>query len=277
MSNPLAELSILLNLHISQWTGEVSDTRALGAVAKAFKGNTDRDKYRKSLFISDPLGPIHKAAGRIRTHFYRKTLVWSDGGSRLVPSMDFQDFGKEHSGLVSEFEQYVDAFVSDYPELQEDAKNRKGDLYRESDYPSVDIVRDKFSVSLLALPFPDTNDFRIRAPEEVIAELRLQMDASLSEITNTVAGDIRARIHARLNMLRDGLASGKRFSQTLFDEMTLVTDMGYSMQEILPIRLIEAIDTLRADVLCFTADQVRNSESMKVAFIVKCDDLLKII
>jgi hypothetical protein len=275
MSNPLAEVSILLNLQISQWTGEISDRKALAAVAKAFKGDVSRDKYRKALFVTDALGPVHKAGGRIRTHYYRKTLNWADGGSRLVPSMEFRDFGREHSKLVSEFEQEVDTFVADYPEHKENAKDQKGDLFNEHDYPDIEGVRSKFSVKLIALPFPKTTDFRVQAPEEIIIGLRAQIDASLLEVQNTVGADIRGRIQERLTKLHDGLAGGKRFSQTLFDEIALVTDMGLHMEAALAPALNSVLLELKNNLLVVTADQLRNSESLKKTYIDRTRALLQ--
>lgn len=275
MSNPLSELSILLHLKISKWDAEISDQRALAAVAKAFHGNTASDKYRKSLFVDDPLKAVDKCAGRIRNNFYKWTLPWSDGGGRLVPSLDFRDFAREHAALVGDFDYEVNEFCIEYDEHKDRARRAKGDLYRDDDYPPVDEIRDRFGVSLQTLPFPSVADFRVEAPEEIITDLKQNMDATVIEVTNTVATTVQGRIQERLQKMHDALDSEKRFTKSLWEELRFATDTGRSLKDVIPEKLRGNIDLIEEHILAYTADQVRSSETLKSAIVVKSGELLK--
>lgn len=276
MSNPLAQLSLLLNLKIRKWAGEVSDQKALGAVAKAFGGDTHRDKYRKSLFVTDPLDPIDKCAGRIRLNFYKWTLAWLDGGNgRLVSSMDYRDFAVEHRALVNDFEQQVDQFILDYPEHKAAAKERKGDLYNEHEYPSQSELRDRFAIELTTLPFPDHSDFRVAAPESIIDELKRSMDESVDAVVHNVEADIRGRVSERVDMLRNGLDSGKRWSRTLFEELDFVVGMGLHMQEILPKKLGKDLAFIAEHITSADPAKLRHSDKGKATCLKACESVLK--
>jgi hypothetical protein len=276
MSNPLAQLSLLLNLKIRKWAGEVSDKKALGAVAKAFGGDTHRDKYRKSLFVTNALEAIDKCAGRIRLNFYKWTMAWLDGGlGRLVSSMDYRDFAVEHRGLVNEFEQEVDRFIQDYPDHKAAAKERKGDLYNEHEYPSQSELRDRFAIELTTLPFPDNSDFRVAAPESIIDELRRSVDESIDAVVHNVEEDIRNRVIERVGMLRDGLGSGKRWSRTLFEELGFVTNMGIHMQEILPKKLGKDLVFIQDHITSADPNKLRHSDTGKETCLKACESVLK--
>jgi hypothetical protein len=177
--------------------------------------------------------------------------------------MAFREFGREHSGLNSEFDQQVDRFVEEYPEHKREAYDRKGDLYRATDYPDIDEVRGKFGISLIALPFPTTTDFRVQAPEEIITDLRTQIETSLKEVHNTVALDVKTRIRDRLKKIHDALVSEKRFSQSLFDELALIVDMAEHMETALPNLLSHTLRGVKTELLAFSAEQIRNSDSLK--------------
>lgn len=276
MSNPLAQLSILLNLKIHKWGGEISDRKALRAVAKAFGGNTDRDNYRKSLFVTNPLSAINKSASRVRLNFYKWTWAWLDSGDgRLVSSMDFRDFIHQHRGLVNEFEQEADIFIQDYPEHQVLAKDRKGDLYNQNDYPSQADLRDKFSIDLTTLPFPDATDFRVEAPESIIEELKRSVDESINAVVHNVEQDITVRFSERLTLLQTGLDSGKRWSRTLFEELEFITNLGSHMETILPNSLGASLTFVKENILTFDPGKLRNSETQRILCLKYLASVLK--
>lgn len=275
MSNPLAELSILLHLKISQWDAQVSDKRALDAVAAAFKGDTSKDKYRKSLFVNDPLKGVARCASRVRNNFYKWTLPWQDGGGRLVPSLDFRDFQRQHASLVGDFDFEVNEFLVAYDDHKDMARSHRGDLYCESDYPSVDELQGRFGVALQALPFPSATDFRVEAPEEIIDQLRADVDRTVGEVTALVANNMQDRIQDRLKTLVEALNSEKRFTSNLFDELEFVVNMGRSLRDVLPERQRTTLSQIEDCILKFSPEQVRNSEALRAGLVLQGDEILR--
>lgn len=275
MSNPLSELSILLHLKISQWDAQVSDNRALAAVAATFHGDTSRDRYRKSLFVNDPLKGVARCAGRVRNNFYKWTLPWQDGGGRLVPSLDFREFQRAHTGFVGDFDFEVNEFLIAYDDHKELARSHRGDLFREDDYPTADELRGRFSITLQALPFPSSADFRVEAPEEIITQLRADVERTVGEVTATVSNSMQDRIRDRLKVLVDALDSEKRFTSALFDELNFVVNMGRSLRDVLPAPVRKSLDDIELGILPYTPEQVRSSESLRAYLVSEGDEILR--
>ena len=271
--NPLSTTSILLHLTISKWAGEVTDKSALVVVSKAFSSDTHNDKYKKSLFISDPLSLIDRCAGRIRNHFYHDTMSWLDQG-RLIPSRNFRDFAIAHKKLKNQFYEEVEKFIEAYPEHCELAKQNKGDMYLPHEYPSVEQVRQKFGITLTTLPFPTTKDFRVDAPEQIIEELKLEMENSLISVGTAVDTEIQGRLVTRLNMLLSTLTTGKRFNSSLLEELQFIIDMGNNLATTTSQKTKDVITVIEAHILAFTPEQVRNSQILQDNIVECCRALI---
>ena len=268
MKNPLVTTGIILNLNVRKWSGEVSDKKALRAVAEHFKSDTHNDIYRKSLFVNDPLALVDRVAGRIRNHYYAKTSPWMpDGQGRLIPSQGFQAYAAEYSPMKMEFYQEVDKFLDAYPEHIELAKERKGDLFMASEYPQIESVRNKFEIQLSTLPFPDINDFRIDAPEEVIQELERSMKESVARVQDIISVEINIRFVKRLEMLIKTLTIGKRFHTSLLTELLEVCNMADQLKETVDPALLVRMSTAKNTILCWSPLKIRNSETLQLEII----------
>lgn len=275
--NPLAKNSILLNLHLSMWTGEVSDRTALAVVAEAFDNSDVKDdRYKKALFIGDPLKQIKRANGRLRLHFYKETLPWLDGGNgRLIPSRSFRDFSLRHRELKDEFYQAVDEFIGKYAEHVELAKQNKKQLFHEDEYPDVSQIRERFAVNLGALPFPSAADFRVEAPEEIIKELQKSAQDSIASVSKTVETELKARIYARLDMIRLGLTEKSRFKNATFTDSAETVAMVRSLEECLSKTFLKLVARFERNILSLDPDEVRESQELQADVVKECEALLK--
>jgi len=275
MTNPLSTSSILLHCTISKWAAEVTDLKALKAVARAFSSDTNDDKYKKALFIGDPLKGIDRCAGRLRNHFYRWTLNWNEAGQgRLMPSRDFRQFAGEHKEHSTEFFKEVQLFIDDYDDHCQTAKEHKGDMYNPAEYPAVDVVQAKFDIQLITLPFPTTSDFRVDAPEQVIADLKDRIDSSILAVNGTVDTEINTRLDVRLGMLLKTLKIGKRFNKSLLTELGFICSMGRNIEATLTSNTINKIRIIETNILICNPDQIRNSQSLQDTLITICGKLL---
>jgi hypothetical protein len=273
--NPLANTSIILSLEIRKWAGEVSDTKALAAVAKAFNSDTHQDKYKKSLFVTDALALVDRCAGRIRNHFYYESVPWLDGGKgRLIPSRNFQAFALNHKKHVVDFETEVEKFLAEYEDHKAAAKEKKGDLFIEAEYPDTGELRERFGVTLGTLPFPTTEDIRLDAPSDVIEELTQGMNDSIARVGKVVNDQLQGRFKERLSMLIRTLRVGKRFNKSLLTELEFVINMAFNMDETLTDELKANMTLVKEKVLCFDHEQLRNSESTQEKVIEICERCL---
>ena len=275
MTNPLSTTSILLHMAISKWAAEVTDPKALKAVAKAYASDTKDDKYKKALFIGDPLKLVDRCAGRVRNHFYRWTLNWNEAGQgRLMPSQDFREFAGEHKVHSANFYREVQEFIDNYDDHCQTAKDHKGDMYNPEEYPPVAEVQAKFDIQLLTLPFPTTADFRVEAPEKIITDLKDRIDQSITAVNGTVDSEINARLSHRLAMLLKTLRVGKRFNKSLLTELGFICSMARNIETTLTTDTIYRVSTIETGLLNYDPERIRNSQELQDDMITLCGKLL---
>lgn len=275
MTNPLSTTAVLLHLTISKWAAEVTDLKALKAVARAFSSDTGDDKYKKALFIGDPLKAIDRCAGRLRNHFYKWTLNWNEAGQgRLIPSRDFRDFAGEHKELSAEFYAEVEEFLDEYDNHCQVAKDHKGDMYNSIDYPPAKIVRQKFDIQLITLPFPTTTDFRVEAPEAIINDLKDQIDRSIEAVNGTVDMEINMRLKVRIEMLLKTLRVGKRFNKSLLTELGFLCGMAENIKGALTEKTLLKVQVILSRICSLDPEQIRNSQALQDDLITLCGKLL---
>ncbi len=275
MINPLLNSSILLHIEIRKWSGEVSDKRALQIVAAKTGSDTHNDKYKKSLFVTDALATVDCCAGRIRNHFYYCTTPWLDGGKgRLIDSLGFQEFAVKHKLLKIDFYKAVEDFLDNYEDYKEEARQKKGEMFIEAEYPQLKDLNRRFDIILNTLPFPNTKDIRLDAPAEIIAELESSMADSISRITSVVSSQLEERFQTRLRMLIKTLRVGKRFNKSLLTELEKVIQMASNMKEAIDPSLLANMKTVTDEVLIYSPDEIRNSQSVQDILIEICEGVL---
>jgi len=174
--------AMLAAVHISVWTATKHDRKVSREVADQNGARERAGRYNKQLLMgASKLEELRSLAGQVRQHFYKVTLPWSDEGLRLLPSHFLFELKAKMREFEREFNEGVASFLSVYPEYIREARSELGGLFREEDYPSVEKLRDKFSIKLDVLPFPAGEDFRVEMSAEEQARMAREIDASAKE------------------------------------------------------------------------------------------------
>lgn len=267
--HPLAKTTVLAHLQVCRWSGEVKDKKAMAMIAQATRADVANDKYLKSLFASHPFADIELIAGRLRNHFYAASLPWLGGSTgRLIPTDRFEFFHEQYLQLREEFFTAVAVFIADYAKHKKQAKELKGELYNEEEYPPVEDLARRFDVILVVLPFPNV------AQTDATKELKDLMYDSLDITTLMVSSGIEARFVRRIKMLQKALQQGKRFNVSLLEELNSVIEMGLSLERTLPAKLVQRLKATDASILTFSAEEIRRSSSLREELITICGALL---
>jgi hypothetical protein len=140
------------------------------------------------------LEELRTFAGQVRQQFYKVTLPWSDEGLRLLPAHFYFDLTTEMRVFQHAFESKVEEFLALYPSYVEQVKPELNGLFREEDYPSVEKLRKKFSLSFEVLPVPTGEDFRVKMSEEERARVAREIDANVRQSLQRGTGDLWKRM-----------------------------------------------------------------------------------
>ena len=188
----LSNKALLASLTISQWAGRKHDKNATGTVETMYSTVGKVGNYSKKLLPgATELDDIQKHAQQLRMFFYEQTLPWCADGSRILSSKNYIDFTNEFRSKKSAFERAVSDFIYAYPRLLQEAKVKLGDLFRETDYPTTDMLRGAFNCEITFMPIPDVADFRV----EILDSERDSFLTRMTEVETAATRDCWHRLH----------------------------------------------------------------------------------
>lgn len=115
-----------------------------------------------------------------------------------------------------------------------------------------------YNVVLTKIPFP------------VLAT----MPATEKSAKRILSNELAERFACRIQMLLDSLTEEKRFYQSLLIELKALVVVGLYLKEEIDPKLLKRIEGANSDILCYSAEAIRRSTSLKEDIINICGALL---
>ena len=277
----ISNSSVLVELNISVWTANKLDRGATAKVTADNNATSSAAKVHKNLMEGTHLrNDIAALATAARAWHLARTLPWSDGGQRMLPTSLFLDYKQELNNYHARFDQMVDDFVQHYPALVQTAQNYLGTLFDPSDYPSADEVRSKFGFRLTFSPVPEAGDFRLDVSSAELTELATQYEDSFTRRLADAMRDpwerLRKTLVAMTEKLTDtGSDEKRRYHDSLVDNIKdmcgLLTHLNVTRDQKLEDARRE-VESMLADT---SIDLIRESAMVRAETKSKVDAILK--
>ena len=271
--------AMLVDLNMSTWTGrkldkKVSDEIDVSKGTKAKAGN-----YNKKLLAgSDKLEQIQKVVTAVRTWHYQQTLPWSDGGSRLLPMINFFDYKQTLNNFEKQFYDAVDSFLIEYPQLISSSAFTLGGMFDRNEYPTADDLRNKFNFKFVFIPVPDKGDFRIDVEQQAKTELQQQYEKYFQDKLNTAMKESWDRLHTVLTHISERLDytddSKKKFWDSTITNATDLCALLTGLNITKDPKLELAREMLEKALKGVAPDDVRESQAIRSSVKTKVDAIL---
>jgi len=205
----LSDRALLVQLNISTWSANKLD-KEISAETNAIKGvQQSAGRYHKSLLpMCDLLDDIKKKATLIRTKFYDNTLPWGVKGIQILPTANYLAFMTDFRKERAEYEQLVNRFVPEYPQLVVDAQRFLGAAYKPADYPEPHEIGDKFKMDMQVMPVPNT-DFRVNIADEELQRIHDEVEARVKQAAKGAMMDVWQRLYDKVKHLAEKLDDPK--------------------------------------------------------------------
>ena len=219
--------AVLVSYSVSKWSNIRTDKKVSREVAEKYGIDTSDGSYKKRLIDS----PLYKAitdAGQLgRDDYYSYTSPWSKGIA--VCSVNALDVLTDKiESAKTAFNDAVDAFVAEWPELVEARRVKFGDLFKAGDYPTGSEVRAKFGIDFNVMPLDRDGHFDDIA-EIVGTEVAQELAAKLSEQqTKQWAGAAKSawtKLYSALKHAHDSLSKGQRLHGSSLDNLQELSDL----------------------------------------------------
>lgn len=181
----LATSGILVNVEVSVWTGTKQDRDISDEVTQA--KNADRDAGR---FVKKLLAGVseHRAVLNDRQTWYnfveRETYPWS-GRWRFLPTPRIVNFMKQVEERNRKTEELKDRFRQVYTTAVANEAFVQGDMFKQSDYPSVDEVMSCFKVRVGTAEVP-VGDFRCEISNDLANDLAKHYEQQAKELVQDI-------------------------------------------------------------------------------------------
>jgi hypothetical protein len=268
----LSNRALLANLTISQWTGRKLDKIATDTVEINHKTEGKVGNYTKKLLPNArELEEVNRHAASIRAFFYEQSLPWHTDGARIISAKNYLDFINAFKIKKQAFDASVSEFITAYPTLMEKARLKLGDLFRETEYPTIEKLQNSFQCEVNFLPMPDVSDFRTEIleseKESFLAKMKqVEVDA-MRECWNrlfTVVDKAANRIADPSAILRDSLIENIQEICQLLPRLNISNDPAL---ESMRLNVEKTIAGISVDA-CREFPQVRDESAKKLADIM---------
>ena len=275
----ISNSAMLVDLNISVWTGRKMDKKVSEEVDASRGTKARAGNYHKKLLAgTDKLEKIQKIVSAVRTWNYNNTLPWSDGGSRLLPMKNFFAYKATLNNFEQQYNQAVDEFLQEYPQLVSTSAFTLGNLFDRGEYPDADSLRGKFGFKYVFCPVPDAGDFRIDVEEQAKAELQQQYKSYYETKLAEAMKDAWTRLHDTLKHLSDRMdytdENKKKFWDSTITNATELCGLLTSLNVTNDPKLEEARQKLEKALAGVEPEDIRESEAIRSNVKSKVDEIL---
>jgi len=246
------------------------DKQASEEVTHAKNANRGRAIVRKSLIDSSWHRQIKTIEGEARAYHRKKTMAWGDLGERLLVNQILAEYQHGMGEFDKQFWDSVDKFLAAYPADVARQQMELGDLFNESDYPSVEELRSKFRFRVTFDRLADVGDFRSDIQNTAMQEVAKQYEESMQAFINESMADFVERLTVPLANMSDKLdydEEGKprngHFKGTLVTNVLEIVDVMKAFNIVHNPQLEQVRQELRAALSGVTAEQLKQNDGLR--------------
>ena len=276
MSN-IQKLAVLTSVNISKWSAEIVD-RDVTAEVTAAKGAVKKGaKVTKSLFPgSTLLKEISDAADGARKANRNQTMPFAHGVF-LLPIKNLDRHQSVMETHKDNFDALVEDFLGKYENHRAAQQAKLGELFRASDYPPVQAVRDKFKFRVSYQVIPDGNqwdgmfdsvELEERMKREAEADLRQQFEDAQQHLWDRMH-DVLERVAtscAAYGTVVDPVTGKEKktgvFRNTMLDNVKELVDVLPFLNVTDDDRIAKHCEEMRTKIAAYSCDQLRENEAL---------------
>jgi len=256
------ESCILTTLQVSFWAGYKHDKIASLQTINDNNMEAGAGKFNKKLLPKDALKAVKHVVTQFKYYFNDNTLIYKALlGTRILPSADFITFQKAVNKAQDDLESAVQDLRSCYNGHKQAAQTMLGSLYDDKDYPCIDDLCNKFTITVTYFPVPEPQRFNSSVSSTQVDKLTKQ----ISDMSFEAKYDLVNRTEKIARTLMDTLENDNKriFYSTVvrnIDKLSQQLEMLNYDNDPLIIELKDVVDT---NILNIRMDYLRDAPSYR--------------
>lgn len=283
IASPLSRKATLVGVTISAWTARKLDKRVTDKVNREHGAAEDAGRYNKLLIEAKRLEAINSIVAQARKLHYTMTKPWCDEGLRILPNTLHTKFADEFRKLKREFDQAADEFCREYPRFVEERKRALNGLFNAADYPSPNVIREKFQLETKTFPVPEASDFRSDVlDEDTIEDIKRELAETSDKVLDGAMKDTAKQItevvgHMAEKLAAYGTKDGKRnwFTDSMVENIRELADLLPDFNLTNDPGLAQITERIKRELCTEDADSLRKNEEARETVKKSADDILK--
>jgi hypothetical protein len=277
----IASSAVLVELNISVWGATKLDKGATDIVIANNSAGKNSAQVRKNLLAGTTLRKdISDFSATTRLWNNKMTMNWSDKGARLLPTSLFMEHKQAVNVKQAYFKSLTKKLYDNYDSVVQTAQNYMGGFFNESDYPSLEEVRNKFAFKVVYSPLPTSGDFRLDIPNADMEELSKQYEDDFNKrIENSMKGvweDLYKLLSGMSDKLKDDGEGGdnKRYHDTLITNAQHMCSMLTKLNITGDAALESARRSLEGVIMGVNMDMIKHDGLVRRDVKSKLDDII---
>jgi len=162
--------AMLVNFTGRCWSARKYDKKVTRKVENIYD-TSNAGRWNKVLIQLDKLKEITQLISEFRRYHYFVTVPW-ENNCALLPSENIIDYGNKAREFKEKFSNLKTEFIAEFPQLKENAEASLNGMFRESDYPALRDLDDKFEFTTSLSPIGTVDDIRINIREEELVRIK---------------------------------------------------------------------------------------------------------
>lgn len=256
---------MLALLNISVWSARKFDNKATIQIEETHS-TKDIGRFNKKLLPENAASykKIQDIANQLRALFYKKTLKYGQDGIGLLPATLYMELAEDVRLARAKFVPAVDEFIEDLDNLKREAKVLLNGLFLESDYPTREMLLEKFNIGFKVLPFPDAEQFGVELPSEVVQDIKESITNQMDDATGKAMTDLWYRLYDVVTHMADKLAKPNAiFRDSLVENLRDMCDLLPQLNFVGDEDLTSLCDQVKEKLYVHEANSLRNDETTR--------------
>lgn len=232
VENPdLRSRAMLAEVSVSVWPSRAFDKKVSKEVAENHDVGERMGRYNKNVVPVNKNGDyavsyrkVRSAENVIRNTHKLYTSPWRDEGSRILSGANYFKWVEAINRAIAQFEDAVDVYVEEFPELKRKARRLLNAMYDADNYP--EDIKAEFKASADVFPIPSGDDFRVTLTDDAVTAIRAQIEARVRSGYERTVMDGFIRLKEKLEPLIERLGDPEKvFRDSLIDNLGEVCDL----------------------------------------------------
>lgn len=219
----------------------------------------------KKLVDGKALKDVESIRSEARAWLYSQSLPFPLEGAVFVPVAEVERIHAKLEGFKAAFDEAVERFCVEYPQLREAARSVLGDLYNSADYPSD--VRHTFGLSWQFITLAPPSETQLLSPA-LVAKANADFQSLMAQASKEAVEALRARFAACVDHMADRLSGEedgkpKIFRDSLVGNLHEFLDAFQGLNVCGDKDLEALVAKARGAVKGVSADDLRKQENVR--------------